>query len=125
MNPYPQTTPQTDETIAITSDPVKGVSGEGDGSAQAISHSPFCARAEPKATMPAQEDRPADPLRPRAVRQGRPGNSALLHLRGWTIVAHSSSPRTSGPELDSAKACGQFGWMEELHVFVSLSLVVQ
>ncbi len=40
-------------------------------------------------------------------------------------MAHSLSPCTGGPEQDAAKACGQFGWMKELHVFVSLSLVVQ
>ena len=102
--------------------PVKGVSREGDGRVRVISHKPLLAAARSNGTY---EDRPAEALRPRAVRQSWCGNSALLHLCGWTIVAHSSSPRTSGPELDSAKACGQFDWMEELHVFVSLSLVVQ
>lgn len=62
--------------------------------------------------------------------RGRCGEDCSRTRHSCTLVsemamAHSSSPRTSGPELDAAKACGQFGWMEELHVFVSLPLVVQ
>ena len=59
----------------------------------------FCLRSAPTAPTPTPEDRPADPLRPWAMRRGLLANSALLHLgarddHGSLIVTPHKRART-------------------------------